>query len=101
MHCPVDGHVLALHRYAKDELFPGAAARLKASLWNKNPRTCTENVQKMYRKCEESMCVFHFMTGFGPVQLLCIGEWSVQSFRTNVVVGQELERCLPRGSPKS
>ena len=54
-------------------------------------------LHKYAKVCEESMCVFHFATAFGPVQLLCIGEWSVQSFRTDVVVGQELERSLPCG----
>ena len=33
VHCPVDGLVVALHRYAKDELFPTAAARPQGVLW--------------------------------------------------------------------
>lgn len=41
---------------------------------------------------EESMSIFHFATSFGPVQLLCIGEWSVQSFRPSVLAGASVKR---------
>ena len=38
------------------------------------------------------MSIFHFATSFGPVQLLCIGEWSVQSFRPSVLAGASVKR---------
>ena len=41
---------------------------------------------------EESMSIFHFETVFGSVQLLCIGEWSVQSFRPSVLAGASVKR---------
>ena len=41
---------------------------------------------------EESMSIFHFSTSFGSVRLLCIGEWSVQSFQTKVRQGDLVKR---------
>jgi len=38
------------------------------------------------------MSIFDFKTGFGLVHLLCIGEWSVQSFRAIVSAGQKVRR---------
>ena len=38
------------------------------------------------------MSIFHFETFFGSVQLLCIGEWSVQSFRPSVLAGASVKR---------
>ncbi|CAK9036863.1 unnamed protein product [Durusdinium trenchii] len=64
VHSPVDGTIESIKRYEKDQLFPTS----------------------------ESMSIFKFATSFGPVQLLCIGEWSVQSFQTHAVAGQEVRK---------
>ncbi|CAE7663078.1 PSD3 [Symbiodinium sp. CCMP2456] len=64
VHSPVDGKILAIDCYQKDELFPGA----------------------------ESLTVFSFSTPFGLVRLLCIGEWSVQSFVALGKIGDQVAK---------
>ena len=41
---------------------------------------------------EESLTIFSFSTSFGLVRLLCIGEWSVQSFVALGKVGDQVSR---------
>ena len=38
------------------------------------------------------MSIFDFQSAVGQVHLLCIGEWSVQSFRAIVSAGQKVRR---------
>jgi len=66
VHCPVDGMLEDLIAYKKDKLFPGA----------------------------EAMTILTFRADVGVVKLLCIGEWSVQSFvvKPNVVKGAPLRK---------
>ncbi|CAE7215319.1 unnamed protein product [Symbiodinium necroappetens] len=64
VHSPVDGKIVAIDCYQKDELFPGA----------------------------ESLTIFSFSTSFGLVRLLCIGEWSVQSFVALGKVGDQVAK---------
>lgn len=66
VHCPVDGTLEDLIAYEKDQLFPGA----------------------------EAMTILTFRSDFGAVKLLCIGEWSVQSFvvKPSVVKGVPLRK---------
>ncbi|CAE7485698.1 psd [Symbiodinium pilosum] len=64
VHSPVDGKITDVCCCQKDELFPGA----------------------------ESLTIFSFSTAFGLVRLLCIGEWSVQSFVAMAKVGDEVAK---------
>ncbi|CAK0855903.1 unnamed protein product [Prorocentrum cordatum] len=52
VHSPVDGRIASVDAFVKDELFPGS----------------------------EAMTVFAIEACLGTVKLMCIGEWSVQSF---------------------
>lgn len=38
------------------------------------------------------MTIMSIITEFGMIRLLCIGEWSVQTFVTHVVVGQRVRK---------
>lgn len=69
VHCPVDGLVESVDACSKDQLFPGS----------------------------EAMTVISIRAAFGRVHMLCIGEWSVQSFITNLVAGQEVCKMLEVG----
>ncbi|CAJ1353883.1 unnamed protein product, partial [Effrenium voratum] len=64
LHSPVDGDITGIDVYQKDQLFAGA----------------------------ESMTIMSIITEFGMIRLLCIGEWSVQTFVTHVVVGQRVRK---------
>mmetsp|Transcript_22577 Transcript_22577/g.52586 ORF Transcript_22577/g.52586 Transcript_22577/m.52586 type:complete len:348 (-) Transcript_22577:40-1083(-) len=62
VHSPVDGDIESINVYSKDELFPGS----------------------------EAMTVIGLISGFGHVKVMCIGEWSVQSFVLKVSVGDRV-----------
>lgn len=69
VHSPVDGQISRIEQCDKDQLFPGA----------------------------ESMTIISIDTTFGLVRLLCIGEWSVQTFVLRVEVGQRVTRMHELG----
>lgn len=65
VHSPVDGRVERIDAYAKDRLFPGS----------------------------EALTIFRIEAErIGTVQLLAIGEWSVQSFAPTVSVGARVRK---------
>lgn len=83
VHSPVDGEVIKITSYEENELFPDSEA-----LW-----------------------IAEILTDFGVVKVVCIGEWTVQTFISEVEVGQEVKKldklghfyfgsqvlvCLPR-----
>lgn len=59
VHSPVDGVITAISLLEKDTLFPGA----------------------------ESMAIISIQSEYGLVKVLCIGEWTVQTFVPQVQVG--------------
>jgi len=64
VHSPADGTVKRIDLYEKDKLFSGS----------------------------EAMTIITMETAVGDVKVMCIGEWSVQSFITDVKVGDELKK---------
>lgn len=64
VHSPVDGIIKDVHVYNSDELFDGS----------------------------ESMTIFDILTSFGVVKVLCIGEWTVQTFISDVQKGDILNK---------
>ena len=64
VHSPVDGEVLEIISYEEGGLFPDSEA-----LW-----------------------IVKILTDFGVVKVVCIGEWTVQSFISEVSVGQWLSK---------
>ena len=64
VHSPVDGYILDIISYEENELFPDSEA-----LW-----------------------IVKILTDFGVVKVVCIGEWTVQTFISEVEVGQEISK---------
>ncbi|CAE8623378.1 unnamed protein product [Polarella glacialis] len=64
VHCPVDGIVRRIDVFRKDQLFPGA----------------------------EAMTIMFIEAAFGIIKLICIGEWSIQSFVLKVGVNQRVQK---------
>ena len=62
VHSPVDGKIVEIIEVKKDELFPGS----------------------------EAMVIISIQAQFGIVKVMCIGEWSVQTFMTTLGVGEEV-----------
>tara|TARA_B100000674_G_C37891714_1_gene939319 strand:+ start:867 stop:1631 length:765 start_codon:yes stop_codon:yes gene_type:complete len=62
VHSPVDGKFTRAVSVEKDELFPGS----------------------------EAMVIIEIESTVGPVKVMCIGEWTVQSFITTAEVGTDL-----------
>ena len=64
VHSPVDGRVTGMIGLKKDELFPGS----------------------------EAMTVIKIDSSYGEVKVMCIGEWSVQTFMMTLDVGTEVSK---------
>jgi phosphatidylserine decarboxylase len=64
VHSPVDGEIAEILSYQENELFPNSEA-----LW-----------------------IVKILTDFGVVKVVCIGEWTVQTFISEVRVGQEIKK---------
>ena len=64
VHSPVDGEVVSIVSYEEGELFEDSEA-----LW-----------------------IVKIKTDFGEVKVMCIGEWTVQTFISEIEVGQEISK---------
>jgi len=64
VHSPVDGVVKDISSLEQGELFPDS----------------------------DSMAIITISTDFGDVKVLCLGEWTVQTFITQVEIGQPLRK---------
>ena len=69
VHSPVNGQVKEVSGLEKDEFFPGS----------------------------EAMVIITIGTGFGDVKVVCIGEWSVQTFLSHVEAGDHVDKMTQLG----
>jgi len=69
VHSPVDGTISEIVNLEKDELFPGS----------------------------ETMVIITIQTPFGNVKMMCIGEWSVQTFVLDAQVGDDVYKMYELG----
>ena len=69
VHSPVDGTISGVLEMAKDGFFPGA----------------------------EAMTVISIETKFGDVKMMCIGEWSVQTFVPRIDIGDIVNKMSELG----
>jgi phosphatidylserine decarboxylase len=69
VHSPVDGTISEIVTLEKDGLFPGS----------------------------EAMVIITIQSPFGDVKMMCIGEWSVQTFSVHAEVGDDVHKMFELG----